>query len=630
MSQVIDDDQLLSQVIADTLEVADHRTPNEWARECRVLPKDSAMPGEFDPDLTPYVWAIDEAIASGKYRRVATVMGTQQGKTDLALNTMGQRLDDEPVPMMFIGATKKLVESMSRDRFAKLIAGAQSLAKKIADGGLDNLTEKWVDGVVLRFMWAGSAAELASHPACIVIIDERDRMPDDIQGEGDPVKLAEARTATYADSLVLVMSTPTIEGASPIVTLWEGGTRLLWHWACEECGTFFAPRFDTLKWLPGMDKNTVMTTIGGCWVECPHCQHKHFSGCTEEMNARGHYLAMEDFDKPIQTGRRLPDGTLEIEGEVPESQVASFWVLGLCSPFPNRTIAHCASSFLEALDDGPEAVKTVINTVFGQCYKEKGESISVNELAELQLEYPPGLVPQDAICLTAGVDVQKRSIYTVVRAWGKGDESWLVSADEIYGDTYLADVWQLLESMIDRRWQAVDGSREYIISKMCVDSGYRTGTVYDLASDHKEVVMACDGAMQMTGAPVGSRDIEVMPDGRKIPGGIKLWRYDKHYVRSWIWGRQRRAAKGDQPGGWYLPGQITEQYGTQITNEQKITKPSGRVVWVKKTKHAANHFYDAEVLARVGAHVINVDFQIEQARQRRAKVNRARRKNKRR
>jgi phage terminase large subunit GpA-like protein len=58
----------------------------------------------------------------------------------------------------------------------------------------DKVTEKFIAGQRLRFAWAGSAIELSSHAAALVLIDERDRMEEMSAARGDPVALAEART----------------------------------------------------------------------------------------------------------------------------------------------------------------------------------------------------------------------------------------------------------------------------------------------------------------------------------------------------------------------------------------------------------------------------------------------------
>jgi phage terminase large subunit GpA-like protein len=192
-----------------------------------------------------------QAGADFRFRRVVLVMGSQLGKTEALLNLIGWRLDDDPCPILYVSPTQRQAESISRDRLGKMIRSTPSLWSKLAKGQADKISEKWISGVRLGFAWAGSATELASHPAGMVLVDERDRMDATTAGEGDPVSLAEARTATFPDGKVIVCSTPTLEGASPIWSLWEEGTRHRWAWPCPHCAEYFVPTLELLRWPEG-------------------------------------------------------------------------------------------------------------------------------------------------------------------------------------------------------------------------------------------------------------------------------------------------------------------------------------------------------------------------------------------
>jgi len=565
----------------------------------RFLPPDAAEPGLFRPERTPYVIPISRAISSGKYNRIVAVMACQMGKSDLALNTIGQVMDDNPVPILYVAPTQKLVTSISRDRVTKMFRYAPSLSRKINEGGLDHLTEKWISGTALRFLWASSATEMSAHPACIVILDEIDRMPEDIRGEGSPMTLAEARTSTYPDALILVVSTPTIEGHSPVWRLWEAGTALVWCWPCLGCGVYFAPMLALLKWADGANKDSVYDE--GAWVECPECGHKHYEEDKESLNANGIYLGKEQ-------DARIKDGKTEISGEVYESLIGSFRVSGLCSPFKPFTFR--ASKFLEAAKEGTEEdIKGVINTQFGELFKIKGDAPAPTEVDALKLDYPLGEVHAGAIVLTCGVDVQKRCLYYVVRAWGEKDESWIVQPGILWGDTHSEHVWEKLEALlVDGEWAAATGEK-YKIFRLAIDSQYRTDMVYGFAERHKGAVLACDGTDRRLGAPVGTSNVSVTPSGRKIKGGLTLWKFDKHYFRTWIYGRMRRGP--DEDGRWNLSDQVDGDYCKQIVAEEMIAKPSGAIVWVMRQGYRDNHYLDAEVHARVAAHVVNVDLLVK-------------------
>src|ERR1019366_2255060 len=134
------------------------RTADRWAEMNRKLPRGNAEPGPWRASRTPYLHALHEAVLDPRYRRVVGVMSTQSGKTEFLLNELGRRLDDDPAPVIFVGASPRQVESISSSRVAPMIASTPSLAAKL-DGrkSANKVTEKFLAGQRLGFAWAGSA-----------------------------------------------------------------------------------------------------------------------------------------------------------------------------------------------------------------------------------------------------------------------------------------------------------------------------------------------------------------------------------------------------------------------------------------------------------------------------------------
>ena len=63
---------------------------------------------------------------------------------------------------------------------------------------------------------ANSAVGLRSMPARYLFLDEVDGYPGDVEGEGDPILLAERRSATFQRRKILLVSTPKTKGLSRI------------------------------------------------------------------------------------------------------------------------------------------------------------------------------------------------------------------------------------------------------------------------------------------------------------------------------------------------------------------------------------------------------------------------------
>ena len=546
------------------------RTPDLWADANRVLPAGSAEPGPWRSSRVPYLIPIMQVGVAPNYRRVVVVCGAQMGKTEFLLNMIGHRLDDDPAPVIFVGASQRQVESISTSRVSKMIRLTATLDAKLDKRkGSNKVSEKTISGQRLGFAWAGSAIELSSHPAALVLIDERDRMDADVGGEGDPVALAEARTATYPDGKIIVTSTPTLEGASPIWSLFEGGTQHVWQWPCPDCQTYFAPSFDLLKWP---EKSTPAQAKREARLTCPNCGSSIEDNHRARMNAAGRF---------------------EITGDV-DSDCASFHVSGLASPW--RSWGDAAKAWIEAARSGePGRIQAVKNTVFGELFRLQGEAPATSVVGALRGAYLSDEVPADARILTCGVDVQKDRLFIAVRAWGERMTSWLVRHAELWGDTEQSAVWSDLAGLLEAEW---NGQR---IRLMLVDSGYRPDAVYNFARRFPGRALPSkghDGAAK----PVTVARLDINIRGTASRRGVSLAHVDASYFKAFVHGRI--AWPLDQPGAWNLPSDASDDYCEQLVAESRITKANGRIVWVRSKK--ANHYLDCEALNAAAAHLLNL------------------------
>ncbi len=530
-------------------------------------------------------------------------MGAQMSKTDgVLLNTLGWKLDEDPQPSIYFGPTEKNVKSISKDRIDKMFRTTESLYDGLSKGKDDTVYEKFVNGMRLGFGWAGSGSELASHPVALVQIDERDQM-ENVKGQGDPVTLAKARVATYPNGKVLVTSTPT-EGAvetvtldtglthwepaygddiqSPIWQLWQDGTRFEWAWPCPHCAEYFIPRFALLVWS---DKAEPEQARQSARLACPHCgseiEHRHKGA----MNERGVFVA------PGQSV--TSEG--EVVGEEPENTIASFWVSGLCSNWVSW--GERAHDYVKAARTGdPGEIQSAINTGLGELYRLHGEAPPWEDVQECAAGYMLGDVPEDALMLTSGVDVQHNRLVYVVRAWGEGMTSWLVDRGELWGETDQPTVWRYLAELVESTYSDLG------ISLMAVDEGFRTTEVYDFCRNRKGQAVPAKGRANLD-KPYKAANVDVNVRGKVLKKGLQHWIHDDEIGKSWV--HSRIEWPSDQPGAWFLPSDIDEDYCKQIVSWQRITKPSGRTVWIRVRKD--DHFLDAEVLAYLAARIRNVD-----------------------
>jgi phage terminase large subunit GpA-like protein len=529
-----------------------------------------------------------DAFSNPKYRMVVGACGSQMGKTEIQFNILGHRFDDGPyVPALFIGATEKMVRSISKDRFQKMVNSTPALKRKLdkTKAG-NNIMEKYFGGVRFGFAWAGSPTELASHPAGLVLVDEVDRMATDVGNEGDPILLARARTKNYSDSKIGVFSTPTIENQSAIWRHWESGTMGKWEWPCPECGEYFIPEFKLLWWPKDSTPGEIMRDAR---LNCPHCGTQIENRHKERMNQAGRYLYH------VERG-----GEIEVAGnEPPDNPIASYWVSGLCSPW--QSFGDVAVLMHESLRSKNQAtIQSAINTYLGELYRDSGDSPDPNDLVKWIEPYKPYSKPEGVQLITMGVDVQKDGLYFVTWGWGFNSELWRLSAGWIPGETELDEVWQQLSIEMGREY----GEGGYI-DRVMVDSGFKPGggntpdhMVYKFCRQHYGKAFPAKGQASMDKSYKQNK-IDITLSGKTLRGGLSLFHINTHYYKTFIYGRIRwPEEQADQPGRMHLDQTTDLDFMQQMTAEELMILPSGKPKWQLTGE---NHYLDCTVYAAAAA-----------------------------
>ena len=176
---------------------------SEWADKYRILSSKSASePGRWRTDRTPYLKEIMDCLSpKSPVQKVVFMKGAQIGGTECGNNWLGYVMHKAPGPIMAVSPTVEMAKRNSKQRIDPLIEDCPELKKLVAparsrDSG-NTMLSKDFPGGVLVMTGANSAVGLRSMPARYLFMDEIDGYPQDIDGEGDPILLAERRTATF-------------------------------------------------------------------------------------------------------------------------------------------------------------------------------------------------------------------------------------------------------------------------------------------------------------------------------------------------------------------------------------------------------------------------------------------------
>jgi len=504
-----------------------------------------------------------DAVTDPQYETVVMMKSAQTGGTEIILNIVGYFIDQDPSPMLVVQPTLDMGKAWSKDRLAPMLRDSPCLHGKVKDSrsrDAENTTlHKKFSGGHITIAGSNSAASLASRPIRLVLLDEVDRFAESAGTEGSPIKLADKRAQTFWNRKKIRVSTPTVEGASNIEAEFNLSNQQYYQVPCPHCETYQILKWDNVKWPKGEPEKA--------YYACTEC-----GGVIEESDKA--YM--------IANGKWVPDN--------PESKIAGFHISELYSPWSSW--AEMAVAFYE-VKDIPERLKTWINTSLGEVWRERGESVEWENISQLRMPYNEKILPADVRAVTAAVDVQADRLYYSVRAWGAGFTSWQIMHGEIIGDTTEAHTWAQLSRLHDAQFNG------YVIDRIFVDSGYRADMVYQFCRKHYGWAFPTKGHDSQN-KPVRVSNIDVNIGGQVIKDGLQLVHIDTDYFKTWI--HSRINWQPDQPGGWYLCENATDDYCKQIASESLLISDNGKRTWKQHSKN--NHYLDVEVYNAAAAHML--------------------------
>ncbi len=535
-------------------------TVSEWADAHRRLSsKASAEPGPWRTSRTPYLREPMDCLSSSSLvQRVVMMFAAQTGKTEAGSNWLGYVIDHAPGPMLCVQPTVEMAKRLSKQRLESMITETPVLAEKIApararDSGNTMFSKEFPGGIML-LTGANSATGLRSAPCRYLFADEVDAFPNDVDGEGDPVALAERRTTTFARRKILLTSTPTVKDFSRIEAEYLRSDQRRFYVPCPSCGGMQWLQWPRLKWDAKRP--------GDVQYECEHCGER-----------------FEELHKPAMLRGGEWRATAPSDG-----RTAGFQLSGLYSPLGWCSWEQLVDDFLRAKADAP-ALKAFVNTRLAETWEEDyAASVSADGLLAKRKDFAAGMCSDGVVLLTSGVDVQDNRLAVSVWGWGEGETGWLVWHQELMGDPTQTEVWAQLDQVLATEWDAV-GGRTLRISQMAVDSGgHCTHETYAYVRDRvRQGVVAIKGSSRRNSPAVGKGSkVDVNWRGRVIKRGVTLYQLGTDTIKTTLFGRLRH---NEGAGGLFFGQAADAEYFKQLTSErQALRYHRGFPIreWVKK------------------------------------------------
>lgn len=556
----------------------DLMTVSQWADKFRWLASGTNSPGQWRTSLTPYIRDIQDDLSEhSPVRKVVFLKSSGVGGTEAMFNWIGYCIHHlQNRDMLAVVSTLELRDRSFNPRLSKMVRDTPVLRELIdkasASRNASNRADKLEYGPMAKLIKAGanSPDSLSSDHIPYAALDEVDRYPWDVGGEGDPMTLIDNRQRTFTRAKTLLLSTPTNEQYSRIDQEYEASDKRRYHVPCPHCGHYHTFDRSRLKWRTAIDAEAAppgqrrTAIVEYAWFICPSCGAEISEGDKTSMLANGRWIAEHPQQSRLVHGYHLN---------------AAYSPIGL-----GYSWKQLAQRWIGAQEDSTK-LKAVTNTDWGEVYREEKDALDDAAISARCEDYTRAELDRDGKIwrITAWADVQKDRLEMTIVAWGADEEAWVLDHCILPGATAEPFVWEELAAELDA----------YGVDFAGVDSGYQTDMVHRFCS-HRHWCVPTKG-IAGAGRPIVQDRIarrqrlrrarRLNYEGRPFePIGVDT-------AKVMLFDRLRLTAAGPRYIHFPRSASIDEEYFRQVASEELQKKRvRGRVVleWVQtRTRNEA-------------------------------------------
>ncbi|WP_059751216.1 phage terminase large subunit family protein [Thiobacillus denitrificans] len=561
---------LVGAAWADGLSPDPDITFDAWAEEFRYLPPDSSEPGKFRLSRTPFMRDILRDLSpSSEVEEVVLVKGGQISGSETANNFIGATVHLAPGRCLFVQPTVDAAKDYVRERINPLMEYTPVLKGRVSEtrsrDGSNTVKFKRFPGGFLAFAGANSAQALQSRAIRYLVLDEIDRYPRDVDGQGDPVGMAVKRTDTFRrNRKIFKLSTPGNKDESRIMKDYAETDQRRYFMPCPHCAHMDYFRRERLRWPANAPREATMT-CHGCGGEIEERHKTHMMDPASGAEWRATAVSKD----PRKRGYHVP---------------------GLYSPLGWRSWGDIAQDLEHAellASRGDNALlKKVVNLDLGEPYEDQGERTMHAALKARAEPYEMRTAPRGGLILTSAVDVQHNRLEGKIMAWGRQEECWVVDYQVFWGDPMQAAIWQELDAWLLRPLRYEVTGAEMRIAACAIDAsdGHTMEEVYKFVRPRTgRMVFAIKGHKTYDAPmlpPPSAREID--RSGVKVKTGDLLWMVGVNQIKNVLSARLRVETPGRNciHFGTWLP----ENYWPMLASEKLVSKfLNGNVYkrWVK-------------------------------------------------
>lgn len=560
---------------------------SEWANEHFYLsPESSGTEGQWQ--CYPYQVAWLDWMTSDDIEEVNFQKSRRVGYTKCLMAAMACQIEQKNRNVAIWHPTDKDAKDFVTDEIEPLLRDVEVLGSKLkcdvdAKSKYNTLEKKAFRGATLDVKGGKSARNFRRMTKDMAIYDETDGFDIDIDNEGSCFELGDGRLDQAVFPKSIRGSTPKTKGLSLIETAVGNSDRVFYRFVkCPHCGAIQRLEFKRLFWDEGQPE----TAQYDCVTDGCEMQYRDYPAA----DAEGRWQTLDGYyyDEESQQFFNSEDQPIRKPRKIGVRIWAGYSYL--------RPWSYLVDRWLDATKNAKSGMittlKTVINTLLGETFEEKGAGVdasAVDDRGEKYLE--GGTIPNGVLCITAGADVQGGDntsdprIECEILGHGLEGETWSLGYHVLKGSPERPEVWENLDEKLKQVYTREDGVR-LKISAAFIDSGHlQTRVCQFTAPRAKRGIFATkgrdDGPLVHKGVWVGDKNNKSRAIQRKV---------NTHEIKEIIYNRLAISWKPDENGNCqgycHFPAHYPPEYYKQLTNEEKVEKRERGVLkgfkWRKK------------------------------------------------
>lgn len=417
-----------------------------WAARNLIVKDGPYAGGGYRRDVNPYLAGIMDTWSMPGVKEVAVCGSAQTGKTLVMHAALAYCIDMRPGPRMLAMQDDDAIGKVVANKLVPMFRASPPVRAQL--GKVRNTRISFRDGTNLFMASAQSQGQRASISIQDLFLDE-EALYKQIAGQGVPVEEFRERTRSYEHKRkILRVSRPIGGDECSIVQALEECDEVRHYFVrCPACGSY---QIMTEEGLVMTEKTASPQEVERRKLgryKCSICKFLWSDHLRDQAVARGRWEAENPVPSPRRIGFHLP---------------------AIVSKAVSLSEIMAAKMRAEA-SDSPVVKQQYANGMWAMPFR----AVELETTEDLILQHrdpdlEPLKIPGDAVALTAGIDVQKRGFWYVVKAWRPDLSSAVID----YGR--LTD-WDSVHALMETRYDYEDNSpnagKSLAIWRAGIDSG---------------------------------------------------------------------------------------------------------------------------------------------------------------